>query len=326
MTTTAPPPARSLAPLPRPDRWHRPLLALAVLMAALVVVAAVLAVADPEPVTGQDKWFKPMKFAVSITLYAVTLAWLIGQVRRFQRAVWVAGTISAVALLVEMVIIVGAAAAGTTSHFNVTTPLHATLWSVMGASIVVVWVITALVGLALIREPGPDPARNLAIRAGIGLAVVGMGVAFFMTVPTAAQLADFQGISGAHAVGAPDDGPGLPFLGWSTAGGDLRVPHFIGMHGLQAIPLFLLLLERSTGRFRRLGEPGVRVGLVAVAALGYAALTVLLTVQALLGQPLLRPGGAIVAAGVVALAAVALAGARVLLSPGRSPERVEGPR
>lgn len=308
MTTAVPPtrPPRTGSPLRAAVAWHRPLMALALAMAALTVVGIVGMLVDPRTITGLAAWDKPTKFAVSIAIYAVTWAWLADQIRSRRgraRGVHAAGTVAAVLLGVEMVVIAVQAARGTTSHFNVSTTLDATLWTVMGVSIVVVWLATMYLAGALFGVPGLDPARSLAIRAGAVLALVGMGLGFLMTSPTAAQLADFGGIAGAHTVGLPDGGPGLPLLGWSTAGGDLRIPHFLGMHALQAIPLVLIGLELLAPRVAVLGSPAVRHRLVVVATAAYAGLLALATWQALRGQPFLAPD----AATVLALAAVAAA-------------------
>ncbi|WEK14559.1 MAG: hypothetical protein P0Y48_04975 [Candidatus Microbacterium phytovorans] len=313
MTATVSRAAQPLATLPRPDRWHRPLLALAAGMLMLSVVCGILAIVDPRLILGQNAWFKPLKFSLSIAVYAVTLAWLIGQVHRWRRAASIAGTIVVIALVAEMVIIVGAAAAGTTSHFNVSTPLNTTLWSVMAASIVIVWIVTLLVGIALVVSPTPDAARNLAIRGGVALGLVGMAVAFLMTGPTPGQLDDFQGIAGAHAVGVADGGAGLPFLGWSTEGGDLRVPHFVGMHALQILPLSLLALELLSRRMPALRDGGVRWRLVMLLTVAYAAMIGILTWQALIGQSVVAPAGPVLAAGIgVAVATVAACAAVVV--------------
>jgi hypothetical protein len=106
-----------------------------------------------------------------------------------------------------------------------------------------------------------------------------------MTRPTATQLADarLQGritISGAHTVGAADGGPGLPGTGWSTRHGDLRVPHFVGLHALQVLPLLTVLLAR-----RRWSDDR-RVRAILVAAAAYSLLFAILLWQALSGQPL----------------------------------------
>jgi len=108
-----------------------------------------------------------------------------------------------------------------------------------------------------------------------------------MVKPTAAQQAAMDAgqhlmIVGGHSVGVPDGGPGLPFLTWSTTGGDLRIPHFIGIHALQLLPLLSILFVR---RFTE----AVASCVVWVAAGGYASLLALLTWQALRAQPLLWP-------------------------------------
>jgi hypothetical protein len=89
--------------------------------------------------------------------------------------------------------------------------------------------------------------------------------------------------SGAHTVGAADGGPGLPMTGWSTQHGDIRAPHFVGLHAWQALPLFVLVALRRLDARRR-----VQVTIVAAGA--YGLLFVALLVQALRGLPLIALG------------------------------------
>ncbi|WP_448616192.1 hypothetical protein [Modestobacter sp. URMC 112] len=286
-------PTATRPPLPRPATWpaNRPLMALAALMTATAVVTALLTVIDPVQISGRNGWLKPLKFALSIGIYAVTIAWLLDRLpERRQRVGRIGAVVISAALLIEMVVIVGAVAAGTTSHFNVSSPLATTLWSTMGTAIAVVWLVTLVLAAMLWRSPD-DAARQLAVRAGLVIGLAGMAVAFLMTSPTPEQLESFAGVAGAHAVGVPDDGPGLPLLGWSTTGGDLRVPHFVGMHALQALPLLALGLEALARRVPALADSGTRFRVVALASAGYAVLLVLLTLQALAGIPVTQPLG-----------------------------------
>jgi hypothetical protein len=277
-------------------------------MAALAVVSAGGVLLDDRVLVGAPIWLKPFKFSVSFTIYAVTLAWLLSLLPRGRRVARWAGTVIVVAGSLEMVIIVGQVLRGRRSHFNVATPLDTALWSTMGATIVVLWVAMLVIGVALLRARIPDRATAWAIRLGILLALAGMALGFLMTQPTAAQERDLDAglgdVAGAHSVGVPDGGPGLPVTGWSTTGGDLRIPHFVGMHALQVLPLLALLL--TVLATRRPLDPTRRLRLVVLAGGLYAGLLALLTWQALRGQPLLRPDAATLGvAGLLLGAAVA---------------------
>ena len=287
--------------------WHRPLMLLVSAMAVLTVVAAVGVVADPRVLTGVPIWLKPLKFAISFVLYGVTLAWMLSLLPRRSRAAERAATVIVAMSVLEMVVIVGQVLRGTTSHFNGTTTLNAVLFDVMGVAITVLFAAQFVLAVVLARRSLPDRAGGYAVRLGLAVSLLGMLVAFPMVAQSPAGAP--AGISGAHSVGVPDGGPGLPLLGWSTTGGDLRVGHFVGMHALQALPLLAILLDRFFGA--RLDEL-TRARLVHVGGAAYAALTLLLTGQALRGQALLAPDALTLAAAGVLVAATAAATTLVL--------------
>ena len=298
--------------------WHRPLLWFGAAMAALAVVCIIGIFVDPRQLLGVSAWEKPFKFALSAAIYGFTWSWLIGQLQKLRRLAWWAGTVSAVLIFVEIVIIVGASVAGTTSHFNVSTPLAVTLWAIMAFSISAVWIATFVVSVLLFRTKIGDRARTFAIRAGALVALVGMGLAFLMTGPQGDQISNYQGVIGAHAVGLADGGPGLPVLGWSTVGGDLRIPHFVGMHALQLIPLALIAIELLSRRIRPLRDESVRLRLIAIVTVTYVLVGGVLTWQALRGQPIVQPD-ALTLTTTAAIAAAALVATAVVLV--RRPQR-----
>jgi hypothetical protein len=293
--------------LRRAAHWHRPLMIFVSAMAVLAVVCAVGIAADPRILTGVPIWLKPFKFSVSFFLYGGTLAWMLSLLPRPSRIGEWAATIIVGTALAEMVVIVAQVIRGTTSHYNETTPLNAMLWDVMGGSIMGLFIAHVVIGIVVLRQRIPDRVAAAGVRLGLGLSLVGMLAAVPMVLP--AQAPDVDGIAGAHSVGVPDGGPGLPLVGWSTTGGDLRIGHFVGLHALQALPILAFLLTRFLGGWL---DERTRIRLLIVAGFGYGIFTALLTWQALRGQPLLRPDSLTLVAWAALIAAtVGAAGAAV---------------
>jgi hypothetical protein len=271
-------------------RASPPLTAVGLLMILVAVGSVAGLVVDPRSITGAPAWLKPFKFAVSTAVYSLTLAWIFGWLTDWPRVRRVVGWTTAIVFVLEVVIIDMQAWRGTTSHFNNSTPLDRVLFIVMGSAILIQTIVSVAVAVALWRQRFTDRPLGWALRLGMTLTILGALTGPLMTRPTSAQLAGARAggrltTVGAHTVGAPDGGPGIPVTGWSRAHGDLRVPHFIGLHAIQALALVAVALRR----WRR-AEP-VRVRTVAIAAASYASLFLLLLWQALRGQSLVAPDG-----------------------------------
>lgn len=243
---------------------------------------------DPRIITGVPAWVKPSKFAISTAIYTLTLAWVFAHLPEWPRMRRVVGRTTAFVMLLEVAIVDLQAWRGTTSHFNVGTVFDGTLFSIMGLAILAQTLSSIAVAVALWRDRFEDPAKGWALRFGMTLTIVGAFIGGIMTAgPTKAQLAEAKATghlatAGAHTVGAPDGGPGLPGTGWSTTHGDLRVPHFVGLHAVQALPLLAFLTRRRAA--------ATRVRLVIGFAAAYALTIAVLLALALRGIPLVAVG------------------------------------
>jgi hypothetical protein len=277
----------------RLSQTHRPLLISGLLTVVLGIFFVSGIFLDSRYITGSPAWLKPTKFAISVSIYSLTLVWFLSFVdtskKSRARAVTVLGWSIVLTFLAEWISIITQAFRGTTSHFNVSSPLDATLWAIMGLAIMILFITNILIAGLLLTQRFTSPVFAWSLRLGLIITIIGLGEGYLMTSPTALQMAGWNNgeavtIVGAHSVGVKDGGPGLPGLTWSTVGGDLRIGHFIGMHALQVLPFVGWFVSR-----RRKLSVRQQLGLLWTAGLGYLGVVVLVTWQALRAQPLIAP-------------------------------------
>jgi hypothetical protein len=210
-----------------------------------------------------NAWYKPLKFALSIGLYAWTMAWLCFYLPRFNIHLFNWSVI--ILLGFEIVYIAFQANKGQLSHFNISTPFYSVLYILMALAATLVTIYTAYIGILFFTTDLPTlPTYYLwGIRLGIIIFVVFSFEGFVM------------GSRLSHTIGGPDGGAGIPFLNWSTKFGDPRISHFIGMHALQVLPVLSFYVLKNTK------------ATMAVSAL-YGLLAVFTLIQALQGKALFR--------------------------------------
>lgn len=289
------------------------LLAVAALNAVLSVLFAALMLVDGRTILGRNVWTKPWKFATSIAVFTATMGWILPSLSLPDRLERRAVGVIAATMTVEIALISTQAARGVKSHFNTGTLLDTAIFGVMGATVTVNTLVVAYVLWRVLQDPPPlSRAYQLGLRLGLLAFVVASLEGFLMVAQSG------------HAVGAPDDAPGLPLVNWSLAGGDLRVAHFVGLHALQVLPLTGYL----AARWRRLSTRGA-VSVVGAVAAVYGTLAGAVFLQALRGTPLLASVPAVSLAAVFggSFLLVAPFWALMILAPAwRGTERVLGSR
>ena len=178
-----------------------------------------------------------------------------------QAAVW----IMVIGSTVELACILVQAARARQSHFNRATPGDAAIYAVMG--MFAVFFTGGVVPLAweIARRPDEHADQLMAwasVAGLIGTFVVGTATGILMNDRNARK--------------GRAEHRRLPLLGWELTGDDMRPPHFLGIHAMQALPLIAATAEW-------LG-PGQSRSLFASGAIAYVLLAAGLTIQALRGR------------------------------------------
>jgi hypothetical protein len=238
------------------------------LLAAIPCVIAMMV--DPRLVNDVSGWIKPTKFFVSLALYFATLAWYFGYLPETAQRSYAGRFVIWAAIIagsLEMTWMVAAATNGVPSHFN-RDAVWATAYSAAGVGAVTLMIAVLVQGVLLARDRVVRLAP--AFRLSLVLAAI---ISFAATVFVAMTLASGNG----HWIGGVrSDVGGLPLLGWSRTGGDLRVAHFWALHAHQFVPLAGWLIVRAGIRW-----PRTAVLAFTVAYVGLIAFTF---VQALQGE------------------------------------------
>ena len=154
----------------------------------LLLLALIGSVVDDRTILGAPAMLKPAKFGASGAVYLFTLAFMIRDLPR-SRTLRVAATLIAWIIVLETVLIFVQAGRGVSSHFNVNTPLDIAIFSAMGMGIATVWILSMLILILHLRTPTVDRAMGTALRIGLALNILGAGVGWRMTQPSAEQIA-----------------------------------------------------------------------------------------------------------------------------------------
>lgn len=251
---------------------RNPLLTLVGWLHVLLLLATVIGLlVDDRQVLGINTWVKPMKFMASLVIYLWTVASFTRYISRPRWAIKTISIVIATVIVLESACLLLQAGRGTTSHFNVATDFDAAIFQMMGI-LIGINMLMAVAILVMFAKPSVKLSATYlwGIRGGLLLFLAGGVTGGIMIV------------NNGHTFGAPDGGPGIPILNWSTTAGDLRFAHGLALHALQILPLFGFALSR----WSLLSSEAARLTVLAAATLAYAWLIYLLARQAMAGIPL----------------------------------------
>lgn len=210
----------------------------------LFIVFFLISTIDHRQVNAVNTWFKPMKFCLSVGIYLVTIIWVIDLLNITQKRKNRLIRFLSIIILFELFLIVLQGARGVSSHYNISSLFNIVIFQMMGIAIAINTLLLIWITFQYCRKKRkPKQISNHMVNfilLGLLLllfssAIGGKMISFNNHVVSPAAMAKFH----------------IPILDWKIGSGDLRISHFLGMHGIQFFALIGIYINSSPSLSRR---------------------------------------------------------------------------
>lgn len=207
---------------------------------------------------GPVTWRKPIEFGLSGAITTLSLAWVLGRLPRSGFWDWTAAILIAF-FVPETLLIDLQQWRGVASHFNFGSDFDVLVFNLMAGCIGFVAIGIAILAVRSLGRVNGPPSTGLAIGAGLFFLLVGQVLG---------------GLIVANGLGPDSTVANASIIG---AAGELKVPHALGLHGLQVLAVLAVILERAAAP--------ARAAVIAVGScvVGYGLLLASATLQAYSG-------------------------------------------
>jgi membrane-associated HD superfamily phosphohydrolase len=196
----------------------------------LFAIFLLFSLIDQRHVNSINTWYKPMKFCLSVGIYLLTIIWVIDLLNISQKRKSKLITFISFIILLELLLIIIQGARGIASHYNISSIFNVVIFQLMGIciainTIVLIWV-TVLYFKKKSRPKHISKHMTNLIMFGLMLLLFSSAIGGKM-IGLNQHTTSPENISKLY----------IPFLDWKLGSGDLRISHFLGMHGLQIFAL-----------------------------------------------------------------------------------------
>lgn len=225
------------------------------------IAMTALSFIDTRTVQGVNTWYKPMKFSWSIAIFLLTIPFFVDslQLKNAQKTKIIYSL--SIIMTLELCLIVLQAARGVPSHYNTQTLFDLWVFNSMGICIALMALLMAGIAVLYFWRPPKGKFMNWQLH----LLQFGLLLFLFSCAIGGKMIGNMS-----HAVCPSPNEYFIPFLGWATHSGDLRISHLFGLHALQVFPFLALCCQK-------------RVGLII--GVGYGILVIYLFIRAMHGLP-----------------------------------------